>query len=75
MGSEPPEEYLSYLLRLWKTASEEPEAWRTSLEEPLTGLRRNFISADALFAFLRRQMALRSRGSDREGGDSEHSTE
>ena len=46
-------EYLSYLLRLWRTSKESP--WRASLEDPQTGERRGFGSLEALFAFLREQ--------------------
>lgn len=75
MACDRPEVYLSYLLRLWRTGSEGHEVWRASLEEPLTGHRTPFTDADALFTFLRRQMALRTEKSEPEGGGSERSTE
>ena len=54
--------YLSYLLRLWRDTgsdrsrhSEEPPAWRASLESSRSGQRRVFADLDELVAFLRRQ--------------------
>ena len=48
-------DYISYLLRVWQTSSEENAAWRASLESPHTGERKGFADLDNLFAFLRQQ--------------------
>ena len=44
--------YLSYLLRLWGA---DQDAWRASLESPMTGERHGFASLKDLFAFLQAQ--------------------
>ena len=46
-----PQDYRSYLLRLWK-AREDHETWRASLERVDTGERRGFASLGALYEFL-----------------------
>lgn len=48
-----PVNYLSYLLRLWRT--EESNPWRASLEDSRTGERVGFGSLEGLFAFLREE--------------------
>lgn len=48
-----PGDYVSYLLRLWRTSKENP--WRASLEDPRTGERLGFGSLEALFVFLREE--------------------
>lgn len=45
--------YLSYLLRLWETSSEDEHIWRASLESPGSGKRLGFASLEELFAFLK----------------------
>jgi len=45
-----PGDYVSYLLRLWRTSKENP--WRASLEDPRTGERLGFGSLEALWEFL-----------------------
>ena len=47
---EHPGDYVSYLLRLWRTSKENP--WRASLEDPRTGERVGFGSLEALWEFL-----------------------
>lgn len=46
-------DYLSYLLRLWRTGSKDATAWRSALEDVQTGERRTFANLDALIAYLR----------------------
>lgn len=46
------QDYLSYLLRLWRV-NEEETGWRASLESSYTGGRKGFANLDALFDFLR----------------------
>jgi len=62
------EDYRSYLLRLWRE-EQAPGAWRASLESVITGERRGFASLDALFDFLRDQIA------DTAGNQKQRSTE
>jgi hypothetical protein len=45
-------DYLSYLLRVWRTGSAESAVWRASLENPFTGERRGFAGLKDLFAYL-----------------------
>ena len=52
---EEPQEYQSYLLRLWRTSSQGKLAWRASLESAQTGERRGFADLASLFAFLEQQ--------------------
>ena len=51
-------QYISYLLRLWRTKSGDETVWRASLEDSETGERRGFANLDALLAFLRQQTDL-----------------
>ncbi len=58
----PTHHYFSYLLRLWKTASETDPSWRISLEEPHTGRQFTFTSLEHLSAFLRDQCSQDENG-------------
>jgi hypothetical protein len=58
MSSEQPD-YLSYLLRLWREGSKEPNNWWASLDSSLTGDRHVFPCLMELFAFLQRQTVAR----------------
>jgi hypothetical protein len=49
-------DYLSYLLRVWRTGSDESAVWRASLENPFTGERRGFAGLEDLFAYLQAQI-------------------
>ena len=51
--SEQERRYISYLLRLWQIESQGRLVWQASLEDPRTGKRQGFASADALLVFLR----------------------
>jgi hypothetical protein len=53
--AEEPQEYQSYLLRLWRTSSRGKPVWRASLESAQTGERRGFADLASLFAFLEQQ--------------------
>ena len=50
-----PQEYQSYLLRLWRTSSHGKPTWRASLESAQTGELRGFADLASLFAFLEEQ--------------------
>ena len=54
--SEDRDNYAAYLLRLWRSGSEEGTEWRASLEDAHTGEMRGFGTADALIAFLMERM-------------------
>lgn len=45
--------YLAYLLRLWRTKDDDWPGWRASVESPHTAERHTFTDLEALFAFLR----------------------
>jgi hypothetical protein len=67
-------DYLSYLLRLWRTDDEEEAEWRASLESPYTGERRGFATVTDLFSFLEREVSHAGQRQarphkDGEGGD------
>ena len=48
-------EYLSYLLRVWRSEPGRAGGWRASLENPHTGERVGFASLEQLFAFVMEQ--------------------
>ena len=47
--------YRSYLVRLWRSESEDTPAWHASTEDTMTGERRNFAGMKQLFCFLEQQ--------------------
>jgi hypothetical protein len=49
------QEYLSYLLRLWRVGDEGKPVWRASLKSAQTGEQIGFSSLEALFGYLRAQ--------------------
>jgi hypothetical protein len=49
-------DYHSYVLRVWRTGSNESAVWRASLENPFTGERRGFAGLAGLFAYLQAQI-------------------
>ncbi len=49
------QDYASYLLRLWKAEEQGQRIWLASLENALTGERKNFASLTALVQFLQDQ--------------------
>jgi hypothetical protein len=63
MAKEQPD-YVSYLLRMWRSSDEEDAVWRASLESPHTGERKGFASLENLFDFLREQTAVSSDSSE-----------
>jgi len=61
MTKEQPE-YLSYLLRLWRTEGVGQAAiWRASLEDPHTGELHNFAGLEEAVNFLQAQMGVKSK--------------
>ena len=63
--------YQVYLLRLWRERPAlpgRPAVWRFSLEDTRTRQRRGFASLEGLTAFLRAQIGMGERGSDKETG-------
>lgn len=66
------QKYLSYLLRLWRTGSEEDGVWLASLTNPFTGECLGFASLTELLAFLQFQIDDKERqASDEERSGSE----
>jgi hypothetical protein len=57
-------DYVSYLLRLWRTGSGKKAVWRASLEDPLTGERQGFASLKDLVAFLEAHIGNRESAPD-----------
>ena len=49
--------YRSYVLRLWRSSTEEGALWRASLEDVQTGERVGFASLEALMEYLRTMAA------------------
>ena len=56
MNKQPNTQDRVYLLRIWKTKSENENAWRFSLEDAQTGTRRGFSDLSALTVFLEAQL-------------------
>jgi hypothetical protein len=52
MAVKPSQDYLSYLLRLWRSGKGKEAVWRASLESPLTGERLGFANLKDLFTFV-----------------------
>jgi hypothetical protein len=51
-------DYISYLLRVWRSNGRGKKAWQASLQDPHTGERLGFASLDDLFAYLERQIGV-----------------
>jgi len=51
-------DYVAYLLRLWREKGGKSTQWRASLQDPHTGENKGFASLGALFAYLRRVVAV-----------------
>lgn len=49
--------YLAFMVRLWRTDTQEGPVWRASAESPHTGERQGFASLEALCAFLAERVA------------------
>jgi len=47
--------YRSYLIRLWRSDSDDTSIWHASTEDTRTGERRNFAGISQLFCFLEQQ--------------------
>ena len=54
-GSVEQRDYLSYLLRLWRTADGEESLWRASLKSAHSGEQVGFADLEDLFRFLQTQ--------------------
>ena len=63
-GQTPPE-YLSYLLRVWRSGPRPLGGWRASLENPHTAERFGFASLEDLFAFVMEQTERAGREGDK----------
>jgi hypothetical protein len=46
-----PSPYSSYLLRIWHSPEGDPQGWRVSLQDLVTGERLGFATLESLFAF------------------------
>ena len=57
-GSGEVQDYVSYLLRLWREKGSASTWWRASLQDPLSGQRVGFAYLDELVAFLQEQTGL-----------------
>lgn len=49
-------EYLSYMLRIWRSKTDGPPEWRASLESPQTGDRFAFPDLKSMIQFLETQL-------------------
>jgi hypothetical protein len=64
MMAEEPQEYQSFLLRLWRTSHKGKPGWRASLESAQTGERCGFADMASLVAFLEEQTDADARSED-----------
>ncbi len=51
--------YLSYLLRLWLACDDQAPVWRILLENAQTGQRQDFVSLEALLAFMQEEIGAK----------------
>jgi len=65
------EDYLSYLLRMWRTGGEKDGVWLASLTNPFTGEQLGFSSLKELLAFLQSRVDDEDREDAEEEGTSE----
>ena len=56
------QDYLAYLLRLWRTGGEESAAWHASLQDARTGQRIGFACLDDAVAYLKQRMGEEGGG-------------
>jgi len=54
--------YQSYLIRLWRSESDDTPTWHASTEDTMTGERRNFAGINQLFYFLEQQTSQPQAG-------------
>ncbi len=62
MSNRQQQDYLAYMLRVWKACTDEGPIWRASLESPHTGERQAFADLTALFAFLQERTEEKEMG-------------
>ena len=60
-SQEEQEEYLSYLLRLWRAENGEELVWRAWLKSAHTGRQLGFAHLEELFDYLRQQTKRREK--------------
>ncbi len=64
-----PDDYASFLLRLWRAQEQGRSIWRASLESAMTGQRQSFNNLDELITFLKSQFeSHRPAGKDKNSG-------
>lgn len=49
--TKPSSRYSAYLLRIWHSVKGDPQSWRVSLQDLVTGERMGFASLESLFTF------------------------
>ncbi len=59
--------YLAYLLRLWRTGPGKSAGWRASLQDPHTNQRIEFASLDDVVMFLKQRMGEGEPGTKKGG--------
>ena len=62
------QDYLAYLLRLWRAGPAEGGGWRASLQDPQTGQRIGFACLDDAVAYLKEKMGEGGAGVDEGAG-------
>ena len=65
------QDYVAYLLRMWRERSGESTRWRASLQDPHSGERMGFAGLEELFGYLRAEtddLPERHKGGSRKEG-------
>lgn len=55
--------YRSFLLRLWRSKSDETSSWFASLEDPVSGERKGFSSLNAMVKYLETELTVSTNSS------------
>ncbi len=58
------QDYLAYMVRLWRAEGDEGPVWRASAESPHTGERQTFAGLELLISFLKEKTREAPRGED-----------
>ena len=53
MPNDDRQDYLAYMVRLWRAEEDGGPVWRASVESPHTGERQTFANMELLIAFLK----------------------
>jgi hypothetical protein len=61
MPNDDRQDYLAYMVRLWRAEEDGGPVWRASVESPHTGERQTFANIELLIAFLKEKTGQNPR--------------